>query len=306
MTYDVKIGAHLTGDGMTQKAQTIRSAIEQTADEYTRLTGQTVSLAADEVLCWDGDGVLPDAFSISADGGSYRVAGRLPALPAALWDSRFSEYQISLTYLVVPDDTALLRIAEAEERERGENASSTLYLAEFDLTGSSDEQVAFMQALRENLRSWTDGYYDTNRAAAAQDFYALYGGFLFLGLFLGLLFLFATVLIIYYKQVTEGYEDCQRFAIMQKVGMSAQEVKGSIRSQILTVFFLPLIMAALHVLAAFNLIQRLLELFSLHNWTLFALCTVGTLLCFAVIYLLVYRVTAKTYYKIVSAGERAA
>ena len=120
-----------------------------------------------------------------------------------------------------------------------------------------------------------------------------------LGMFLGILFLAATALIIYYKQVSEGYEDRKRFEIMQQVGMSRREVRETINSQVRMVFFLPLAVAALHILMAFSMIRKLLLLFSLTDVGLFALCTVGTLLIFSAIYALVYSFTAKAYYKIV-------
>ena len=138
-----------------------------------------------------------------------------------------------------------------------------------------------------------------SRQLSAIDFYSMYGGFLFLGMFLGILFLSATTLIIYYKQVSEGYEDRKRFEIMQQVGMSRREVRQTINSQVRMVFFLPLAVAALHILMAFSMIRKLLLLFSLTDVKLFALCTVGTLLIFSAIYALVYSFTAKTYYKIV-------
>lgn len=118
---------------------------------------------------------------------------------------------------------------------------------------------------------------------------------------MGLLFLLATVLIIYYKQISEGFEDQRRFEIMRKVGMTEKEVRRSIQGQILLVFFLPLVMAAIHIFAAFNMITRLLAAFALTNVGLFSLCTVGTLLIFGIIYTLVYWGTARTYYKIVRA-----
>jgi len=111
----------------------------------------------------------------------------------------------------------------------------------------------------------------------------------------------ATVLIIYYKQISEGYEDQRRFEIMQKVGMSEREVHRSVQSQILLVFFLPLAVAAVHIAAAFHMITRILVVFSLTNVKLFALCTLGTLACFGLLYALVYWATARTYYKIVRA-----
>ena len=118
-------------------------------------------------------------------------------------------------------------------------------------------------------------------------------------MFLGLVFIFATVMIIYYKQVSEGYDDRKRFDIMQKVGMTEAEVRQTIRSQVLIVFFLPLAAAAMHVAFAFPMIRRILAAFSMTNVTLFAVCTIGTFIGFAVIYLLVYLQTSKTYYSIV-------
>ena len=131
------------------------------------------------------------------------------------------------------------------------------------------------------------------------NLYGLAGGFLFLGLFLGFIFLMATVLIIYYKQISEGYEDKRRFEIMQKVGLSREEVRAAIRGQVLMVFFLPILVAAVHIAFDFNMVEKLLTLFYLHDTALTALCTLGTLLVFFLVYGVVYLLTARTYYKIV-------
>jgi len=128
----------------------------------------------------------------------------------------------------------------------------------------------------------------------------LYGGLLFIGIYLGILFLMATVLIIYYKQISEGYDDKERYQIMQKVGMSKQEVRRSIRSQVLLVFFLPLLTAIIHILVAFKVITKLLVVLNMVNVPLFAVCTAVTVAVFAVFYGIVYGVTAKEYYKIVN------
>lgn len=145
-------------------------------------------------------------------------------------------------------------------------------------------------------------YFRTDtRVDVESDIFGLAGGFLFLGVFLGLVFMMAAVLIIYYKQVSEGYEDQRRFDIMRKVGLSRREARRSIRSQILTVFFLPLIVAAVHIAFDFKLVLQLLTLFALRNTTLTALCTLGTLAAFCLIYALVYMLTARAYYKIVDA-----
>ena len=131
-------------------------------------------------------------------------------------------------------------------------------------------------------------------------FYLLYGGFLFIGVFLGLLFIVATVLIIYYKQIIEGYEDKERFEIMRKVGLGKTEIKSAVKSQILTMFFLPLAVAVIHLVFAFPMVKHILSLMNLTNTSLFFTCTVAVVCVFAVCYAVVYGLTAKAYYKIVS------
>ncbi len=141
---------------------------------------------------------------------------------------------------------------------------------------------------------WSDSLWDY--AAGA---YGIYGTFLFLGILLGLVCLFATVLIIYYKQISEGYEDRDRYQIMEKIGMSQKEVRESIRNQVLLVFFLPLLTAGVHIAFAFPILKRLLKLLELTNVGLFVLCTLLTFLVFALVYAAIYSVTSRTYYKIV-------
>ena len=133
-----------------------------------------------------------------------------------------------------------------------------------------------------------------------EDFYGTYGGLFFLAIVLSVVFIFAAVVIIYYKQISEGYEDQNKFAIMQKVGMTKGEIRKSINSQVLTVFFLPLLLAGLHMAFAFPMVQRVLSLFSLTNAQLFMLTTGISFAAFAVLYVIVYRITSKAYYNIVS------
>lgn len=134
-----------------------------------------------------------------------------------------------------------------------------------------------------------------------ESYYADNGSLLFIGIFLGSLFLMGTAMIIYYKQISERYEDQKRFEIMQKVGMTKKEIRRSINSQLLTVFFLPLLLAGVHLAFAFPMIRRLLELFSLYNVGLFVTTTLVSFGAFALLYTIVYRLTAKAYYNIVSA-----
>ena len=132
-----------------------------------------------------------------------------------------------------------------------------------------------------------------------QVYMSLYGSLLFIGIFVGLLFMGATVMIIYYKQISEGYDDRERFVIMQKVGMSEREVKGTIHSQILFVFFLPILLACVHIAFAFPAIRRILRLLGLVNVPLLVGCLIGTVAIYVIGYGIVYGLTARTYYKIV-------
>lgn len=142
--------------------------------------------------------------------------------------------------------------------------------------------------------------YADNKFESRDDFYGMYGGFFFIGIFLGLLFLMATVLIIYYKQISEGFEDKERFEIMQKVGISRADVKKTIRSQVLMVFFLPLVVTGIHIAVSYRIIAKMLLLLGLANTGLFILCTIGAMLIFCLVYGIVFTITARSYYKIVS------
>lgn len=137
-------------------------------------------------------------------------------------------------------------------------------------------------------------------ADSRENFKALYGGAFYLGVILGTMFMVAAVMIIYYKQLTEGYEDKARFAIMQKVGMTAKEIRKSINSQILTVFFLPLVTAGIHLCFAFPLLEKILAMFNIIDHNLLIFVTGMTFLVFALFYIIVYKLTSRTYYRIVT------
>jgi len=175
-----------------------------------------------------------------------------------------------------------------------------VYFCGFDADGSRESQQLLLSDLEQEMTDKGINISTLGDEAVRDIMYTLYGGLFFLGLFLGVLFIMATVLIIYYKQIAEGYDDKERFEIMQKVGMSHQEVKKSIHSQVLTVFFLPLVTAVIHLVFAFPVITKMLATLNLTNVKLFAVCTGITILVFALFYTLVYMLTARTYYKIVS------
>ena len=176
-----------------------------------------------------------------------------------------------------------------------------IWSAAFDTGLSREQQLALGHAVGDALSSTgaTWGYSYTLRAEAADDFYGTYGSLFFIGIVLSIMFICAAVLIIYYKQLCEGYEDQPRFAIMQKVGMTAADIRRSVNSQLLTVFFLPLAGAALHMAFAFPMIRRMLLLFELHNTGLFVATVLISFAVLAAVYTLVYKATSNAYYRIV-------
>lgn len=218
--------------------------------------------------------------------------------------------------LVVSDNQTLEDIFSERKALAGKQKDAREPQIEYNIAinfdGTKEEKIACTNGIRERVMALVEqgertqknveAYSVESKQEGYDDYMSLNGGLLFLGLFLGLMFSMVTVLIIYYKQISEGYEDKERFAIMEKVGMSSREVKDAIKSQVRIVFFLPLATAGIHLAAAFPMLQRLLAMLNLYNSRLFAICLLVTLLVFGVIYFAVFKVTSKTYYKIV--GEQ--
>lgn len=180
----------------------------------------------------------------------------------------------------------------------------------FDTDQPRAEKIALGDAIRQRIRdmdiSGEGGFYASStecREEEREDFYGTYGGIFFLGILLSIVFLLATVLIIYYKQISEGYEDQSRFEIMQKVGMTRQDIRKSINSQMMTVFFLPLLTAALHLGFAFPMVQKLLALFNLRNVPLMLIVMAVSMLVFGIFYAIIYKVTSHAYLSIVSGAK---
>lgn len=269
-------------------------------EDYNRLTGRSATLAPDEVLCYNPGGVdLGDTLRIA--GESWRVKETLTDYPVHGASFAATVGGSGQLFFVLADREALAAMDTLQLSAYGDTASNIDYEVTLNAGAGQAETRACLDALRQvwNEHFPAHGYRTSCRAEAADDYYGMNGSFLFLGIFLGLAFLIATVLMIYYKQISEGYEDRQRFVILQKVGMSRREVRATIRTQVLMVFFVPLLMAAVHMSFAFPMISRLLSLFSLNNVPLFLLCSLITFLVFALVYVAVYLVTARKYYQIV-------
>ena len=265
-------------------------------EDYNAVMKERKTLEEDEVMVYSNR----TSFDIPVFrllGREYRVAEKLDSF---VGNGQYSANISNTIYIVVPDREALLEIYDAQRELLGEDARSIRQVYGFDMDADEEEQNAFYNDLLDCMAQNGISAVTEARAEAKSSFISLYGGLFFIGVFLGVLFVMATVLIIYYKQISEGYDDRERFSIMQKVGMSRDEVKSAIHSQVVTVFFLPLIVAGIHVTAAFPLISKLLVLMQLTNTKLFIACTGACFLVFAVMYVFVYNLTARTYYRIVS------
>ena len=273
--------------------------------EYERLTGISANLNDGEIFAWYPSAVQKD--SVTVDETEFTVKKWLDKNPLTCGEDAVSDNAV----LVVTDEDFKKFDEMRTEMYKGVSSAPagedlTLHLG-LDITGSETDKIDFGTPVMEVVKdlkkngglsenSWiTSGI----RQQEYESYYADNGSLLFIGILLGSLFLMGTAMIIYYKQISEGYEDQKRFEIMQKVGLSRREVRSSVRRQILMVFFLPLLMAMLHITMAFPMIRRMLLLFGMTNTKLFIGCTAGTVLIFAVVYGLIYLMTARSYYHIV-------
>lgn len=264
-------------------------------EDYNTIAKSKIELENNEILMYSNrQGFSSD--SIKLFGEEYKIKEHIKDFGG----NNLAEMDVLSSHYIITDNMEhMYNLVSEATKDRIVDTVVEYYLG-FDLDESNEKQEAFYSDLfvkfaDEEMRPFSI----ESSAIGTKDFYELYGGLFFLGIFLGLLFIMATVLIMYYKQISEGYDDKERFEIMQKVGMSHSEIRHSIRSQVLTVFFLPIITAAIHIAFAFPIITRVLAIISLTNVKLFAACTVISILIFTLLYAIVYSLTARTYYRIV-------
>ncbi len=280
-----------------------------TAEEYTELTGSKVKgLKDNQILLYtnsdsDYDSIVIDCKNSNNPDGekySFDVVRMLEENPVYS-----SNYLMDTYCMVVSDRDVLLDLYNEQKMSYGEDASNLLWSSFVDYSEEDDVPNEFPT----DDELWNEKYSEKcyyerfgiiNRSSVTEDFYAMNGGFFFLGVFLGILFIMAAVLIIYYKQISEGYEDRERYVILKKVGMDEADVKRSINLQILTVFFMPLLVAVIHLVFNFKMVTLLLALFGLVNTAITFWCTAATVGAFVIVYGLVYILTARAYYKIVT------
>ncbi len=309
------------GDGAAEKREPMMASIIS-LETYRQYSGESEAELADgEVLVY--------APKKAKAGETMEILGTLYTVKEQIKKTELNRQNYFLNLfdmyiIVVRDEDVVLQMQETYREALNNRAAETgedvLTYSEpmiygginIDVTGTDEEKIELYRRFGTAINAEIEIVKEDGtrvkkvpnvsiacQAVSKSTFQADYGGLLFLGIFLGITFLMATVLIIYYKQITEGYDDQRRFAIMQQVGMSKAEVKRTIRSQVMLVFFLPLATAVCHIAGSFRMIEKLLNLLNLTNVSLFVLFTVITVIGFGLFYVLIYTLTARVYYKIV-------
>ena len=275
--------------------------------DYNRLMGKSEELSEDEAFVYTVRLDFEESHIAVNRGKIYRVK---EVLEDFIGNGSAALSMIPSVFIVVPDLQVAVEPLIGLADYNGNQMIQMGWYYGFDMDTDDAAQLQALDLIYQNCRSLIDTYPQeiqsfTCEAAAHDraDFYGTYGGLFFIGIMLSIVFVFAAVLIIYYKQISEGYEDQSRFEIMQKVGMTKRDIRRCINSQMLTVFYLPLLAAGMHLAFAFPLIQKLLMLFNLMDIKLLILTTVISFMIFALFYMLVYRKTSKAYYVIVSDYE---
>lgn len=264
-----------------------------TQEDYNKLSDLEVSLEDGEALLYTLRGEIPGNMIIL---NNYTL-GIKERLSSFVHEGEISAILSNSYYLVVNNLSTIEQIYTS--LEGNSNMPELSYYCGFDVNGDEEAHINLTTSLQSAFKNMGKDITVDGMESNRNSFYSLYGGLFFLGLFIGLLFIMATVLIIYYKQIAEGFDDKGRYEIMQKVGLSQKEIKQSIHSQVLTVFFLPLVTAIIHIAFAFNVIAKMLAVFNLTNISLFAICIAITISVFVLFYIVIYSLTARVYYKIV-------
>lgn len=280
-------------NGKLVKYQDINPVIIMTipVSEYNRLTNENVTLADDELLMLETQ-YFKGKDTLSINDITYKVT--MIKDDNNTFDG-FGYYATAIYVVVVNDmDTYY-----ANSSDSYVNTKYT-YMVDIDVDKELESSISDQIREQGKLDVYQSQYSVDSRSQNSQTFFELYGSLLFIGVFLSVLFLIATVLIIYYKQITEGYEDVRRFDIMKKVGMNQKEVASSIRRQVLMVFFIPIVMATIHIGFAFKMISIMVGALSMNNTELFFYCTVFTVVIFSAVYAVVYALTSRTYNHIVN------
>lgn len=286
----------------------IRMLYITTLDDYNKMSGENRELQDGEaLLCTPGTEYNYDTVTIE-NCGTWQVE-KLDSQPFAVGSAQAGV--AGSMFLIVKDMPTLIEIQDQRNAMTYDYTDMSVTFIEenynFDLSCGNDTEIEIYSTILERLNELPEdmpNFYISSKAYSRADYVGLNGGLFFLGILLGSVFLFGTVLIIYYKQISEGYEDQDRFNILMKVGMTRKEVRQSINSQMLTVFFMPLLVAGLHLAFAFPLISKILQLIFTTEEYLLIIGMICCYLVFALFYVIIYAITSKSYYGIVSGKEK--
>ncbi|OFL89741.1 MULTISPECIES: ABC transporter permease [Enterococcus] len=285
-------------DFYNSKSATIALISFMTAQEYAKHTDETVNLKDDEIYFYPVSGDI-DGNQLKLENQKFKIKKRINKFPGINQQIELTDY-----FVVVLANQSVLEQCLSDWFQKkavaAENYPEYNFMFNTDLKGEKN-QLDFAQTLRNQLNQQLGDSQVriVDKYTFVSENKIFTGGFFFLGIIFGATFILATALIIYYKQISEGIDDRERFEILQKVGMSHREVKKVIRSQVMMVFSFPLVVAVIHLGFAFPLIKKLLVLFGLVNWKLFLLVCVIVTVIFAILYFVVYRLTARSYYQLV-------
>lgn len=285
-------------DFYNSKSATIALISFMTAQEYAKHTDETVNLKDDEIYFYPVSGDI-DGNQLKLENQKFKIKKRINKFPGINQQIELTDY-----FVVVLANQSVLEQCLSDwfpkKAVAAENYPEYNFMFNTDLKGEKN-QLDFAQTLRNQLNQQLGDSQVriVDKYTFVSENKIFTGGFFFLGIIFGATFILATALIIYYKQISEGIDDRERFEILQKVGMSHREVKKVIRSQVMMVFSFPLVVAVIHLGFAFPLIKKLLVLFGLVNWKLFLLVCVIVTVIFAISYFVVYRLTARSYYQLV-------
>lgn len=298
----------LDPDRVDELENTINPDIRQlfivTAADYNRLMGKNETLSDGEAIIYTTKGDYNYDTITLDEYGTFAIKAKAENFVANGADAM---QIVPSVFLFVKDEAVIKELFELQLGIYG-NAHSDMHdYYGFDLNCDEDKQSAIATEIFDSIiklkEEHPDDWNGVSIDSAAKDkteFFALYGGLFFLGILFGTVFIAAAVLIMYYKQISEGFEDKAKFTILQKVGMTKDEIRKSINSQVLTVFFAPLAAAGVHMAFAFGIVSRLLTLFGLTDTRLFAIVTLCCFLLFGILYTAVYLITSGSYCRIVS------
>lgn len=281
-----------TGDSMTDIFTMVPDSFLMTIEEYNHFNNTQETLSDNEILLYASDNFYMNDTLTYLD-ETYQIKGIADkSCLDFIADSSMALF--SKLLIVVPNEEVLQKFMSEQ------SLSSQITWTGFDLNESDEEILAFYHSLSEEFAANGIPCELSAKQQEQEYFNSTYGGILFIGVVLGMLFILSTAMIIYYKQISEGYEDKERFLIMQKVGLSKEEIKNSIHSQVMLVFFLPLVVAVIHSAVALKIVASCLRLVILVHMPTFIMSVAATCVLFSIVYMIVYKITSKEYYNIVN------